>query len=249
MIFRTMTLTSDNNSTEIDTRIDLLKVLSVLAVFGFVVGLYLAVIDAPNDVRQGHVQRIFYLHIGAFAGALVGFVNAVIGGIAYLKTRKFHWDMLAHAGVEVGFVLAMINVVTGVIYARPIVNSWWTWDPKLTAVTIMALTYASYFMLRNGIEGLDRRRTFSAVYGIFAFMTVINTFMVIRIRPDTLHDAMFVPGGGFADFPIGMQIALYANLLIWGGLIAPVLMGWRMRLEKAMMKNEQLRITFLEKEA
>lgn len=245
----TFTITDTNQSHESTSQRDLLRVMSFFAVLGFAVGLYLAILDAPTDLRQGHVQRIFYLHLGAFAGAFVGFVSAVIGGLAYLKTRKSRWDMLAHAGVEVGFVLAMINVITGVIYARPIVNSWWTWDPKLTAVTIMTLTYASYLMLRNGIEDVDRRRVFSAVYGILAFMTVINTFMVIRIRSDTLHDAMFVPGGGFSSFPMGMQIALYANLLIWGGLIAPVLMGWRVRLEKAMMKNEQLRLTFLEKEA
>lgn len=230
------------------SQLDPLKVLSYLAILGFVVGLYLALINAPSDLRQGDVQRIFYLHLGAFAGAFVGFISAVMGGIAYLKTRQFRWDMMAHAGVEVGFMLAMINVVTGVIYARPIVNSWWAWDPKLTAVTIMALTYASYLMLRNSIEDLDRRHVFASVYGILAFMTVINTFIVIRIRPDTLHDAMFVPGGGFSSFPVRMQIALYANLLIWGGLIAPVLMGWRMRLEKEMMKNEKLRMMYLEKE-
>mgnify|MGYP002713232827 CR=1 FL=1 len=237
-----------NRSIGVAPRIDLLKILSFLAVLGFVVGLYLAIIDAPTDLIQGHVQRIFYLHLGAFAGAFIGFVSAVIGGIAYLKTRKFRWDMLAHAGVEVGFVLAMVNIVTGVIYARPIVNSWWTWDPKLTAVTIMTLTYAAYLMLRNGIDNRDRRRVFAAVYGILAFTTVINTFMVIRIRPDTLHDAMFVPGGDFSSFPMGMQIALYANLLIWSVLITSVLMGWRIRLEKEIMKNEQLRLTFLEKE-
>jgi heme exporter protein C len=210
-----------------------------MAAAGFGVGLYLALVGAPTDRLQGEVQRIFYLHLASFVGAFVGFISAVIGGIAYLRTRQMRWDWLAHAGVEVGLVLAAVNVLTGAIYARPIVNSWWTWDPKLTAVTIMALTYTAYLMLRQGIENPDRRRLFASVYGIFAFVTVINTFMVIRLRPDTLHEVMFAPDAGLSALPEPMQTALFANMIIWGGLIAPVLMAWRIRLERLTQDNQR----------
>lgn len=227
---------------------DWLKLLSGLALAGFVLGLALALIYAPTNTVQGEVQRIFYLHLAAFVGAFVGFISAAVGGVAYLRTRRIAWDMLAQAGVEVGLLLAFINVLTGAVYARPIINSWWTWDPKLTAVTIMMLTYTAYLMLRNGVESPERRRLFAAVYSIIAFVTVINTFMAIRLRPDTLHEVMFAPGSALFRMPARMQLALFGNMLIWGGLIAPALIGWRFRLERVHLANERLRLRLLDGE-
>ncbi|NJL56925.1 cytochrome c biogenesis protein CcsA [bacterium] len=232
-------------STNRPLTIDPLKWLSVLSAFGFFFGLYLALIYAPSDSLQGEVQRIFYLHLASFTGAFVGFISTVLGGMAYLRTRNVRWDRLAHAGVEVGLLLAAINVMTGAIYARPIVNAWWTWDPKLTAVSIMALTYASYLMLRNGVESPDRRRLFASVYGISAFVTVVYTFAIIRTRSDVLHEVMFEPGAGLLGMPAPMQTALFANILIWAGLITPVLMAWRIRLEHLLQENERLRLDIL----
>jgi hypothetical protein len=58
------------------------------------------------------------------------------------------------------------------IWARPIWNTWWTWDPRLTTATIMELLYAAYLMLRSGIEDPDRRARFGAVYAIVGFVSV-----------------------------------------------------------------------------
>lgn len=215
--------------------------LSGIAVIGFIVGLYLALFHAPSDNLQGEVQRIFYLHLASFVGAFAGFISAFVASLAYLRTRHMKWDILALAGIEVGLVLASINVITGAIYARPIVNSWWTWDPKLTAVTIMVLTYASYLMLRQGVENPERRRTFAAVYGVLAFVTVMYTFIIIRIRSDVLHEVMFKPDSGLFALPEPMQFALFGNMLIWGALIAPTLIIWCIRLEHLHLKNELLR--------
>lgn len=217
-----------------------------MACAGLLAGLYLALVYAPTDPVQGEVQRIFYLHLASFAGAFVGFIGAVVGGILYLRTRQIGWDLLAQAGVEVGLVLAAINIFTGAIYARPIVNSWWTWDPKLTAVAIMALTYAAYLMLRNAVENLERRRVFASVYGILAFTTVINTFAVIRVRSDVLHEVMFAPGAGLFNLPGAMQVALFGNILIWAALIAPVLMAWRIRLGQMHHDNARLSLSLLD---
>jgi hypothetical protein len=43
-----------------------------------------------------------------------------------------------------------------------------------------------------------------------------------------------------------MQTALFANILIWAGLITPVLMAWRIRLENLLQENECLRLDILE---
>ncbi len=62
--------------------------LTILAVLGFIGALYMALGYAGTDAVQGNVQRIFYMHLGAFVGASVAFSAAFVGGVAYLRTGK-----------------------------------------------------------------------------------------------------------------------------------------------------------------
>ncbi len=220
--------------------------LTVLALVGVVAGLYLALVYAGTDLTQGAVQRIFYLHVPAFAAGSVGFFTAVLGGVAYLRTRNPKWDTLALAGVEVGFTLSLVTVVTGSIWARPTWNTWWTWDPRLTSAAIMALTYAAYLMLRNAIDNPDKQRVFASIYAILAISTVIFTFMITRIRPDTIHPTVVGPSatdaqGGF-NMTDTMRTAFMVNMIVWTLLVAPALMWWRIRLQNVLDRIARLRI-------
>ncbi|MCS6870648.1 MAG: cytochrome c biogenesis protein CcsA, partial [Anaerolineae bacterium] len=171
----------------------LLLVLTTLTLIGIGFGLYMALGFAKADANQGEVQRIFYIHMPAFIGAFVAFAATTLGGFMYLRTRKTKWDTLALAGVEVGLVLAAVNLVTGMIWAKPIWNTWWTWDPRLTLEAIMMLTYAAYFVLRASISNAQTRRRFASVYGMLAIILVIMVIMISRIKPDTIHPTVFGP--------------------------------------------------------
>ncbi len=224
----------------------ILRLLTWLALGGFAVGAYFGLVYAGMDVTQGNIQRIFYFHVSAFSGGSVALFLAVVGGIAYLRTRNLRWDRLALAGVEVGLFLSLITLITGMVWARPIWNTWWTWDPRLTSAAIMVLTYAAYLMLRGAIESPDKRRSLAAVYGIMAFGTVIFTFIIIRIRPDTIHPAVIGASpqnaeGGFG-MTSSMKAALGINSFIWCCLIAPALVWWRVRLESVYERANQLRV-------
>ncbi|MFQ3566589.1 MAG: cytochrome c biogenesis protein CcsA [Aggregatilineales bacterium] len=232
------------NDTKRD-RLPLLRALTILALIGFAVGVGLALFYAGPDATQGNVQRIFYFHVAAFVGASVSFLTGFIGGVAYLRTRKARWDTLSLAGIEVGFTLSLITLVTGMVWARPTWNTWWTWDPRLTSAAIMVLTYAAYFMLRNSIENPERQRALSAAYGMLAITTVIITTMITRVRPDTIHPTVIGPSPanaqGTFEMAANMGATLGINVLIWAVLIAPVLIWWRIRLENLFQRIEQLR--------
>ncbi|MEO8607296.1 MAG: cytochrome c biogenesis protein CcsA [Chloroflexota bacterium] len=213
----------------------LLTALTIVTIIAVIGGLYLALFWVGTDVDQGQVQRIFYIHLSAFAAAFVSFSTTVVGGVMYLRTRKAKWDILALAGVEVGMALALINLTTGMIWARPIWNTWWTWDPRLTSEAIMILTYAAYLMLRNGIENPDQRRRMAAVYGILAMTTVIITLMITRIRPDTIHPVVIGPSpqnteGGFS-MTQRISTTIGINSAIWSILVPWTLIWYRIRLE------------------
>ncbi len=213
----------------------LLTALTIITPIAILIGLYFALVYAGQEVQEGDVQRIFYLHVSVFAGAFVAFGATVVGGLLYLRTRHAKWDTLALAGVEVGLILGLMNLVTGSIWAYPTWNTWWTWDPRLTSDAIMCLTYAAYLMLRQGIENSETRRRFASVYGIFAYSTAIITFVITRIRPDTIHPVVIGTGaanaqGGFALAP-NMVTALMVNMIVWSVFVPWLVMWWRIRLE------------------
>jgi heme exporter protein C len=227
-----------------------LTLLTIITIIGIAFGVYLAVFAVGQDVTQGDVQRIFYLHVSSFAGAFVAFGVTVFGGLAYLRTRNVKWDTLALAGVEVGLVLALMNLTTGAIWARPIWNTWWTWDPRLTSDAIMCLTYAAYLMLRQGIENPDTRRRFSAVYGILAFSTAIITLMITRIRPDTIHPVVIGNNPESAEGAFSMTVSISTvlsyNMVVWSVLVPWALIWWRVRLENINQRVQTLRARLME---
>jgi len=234
---------------QIITRTTILRVLTLITVLAVAFGAYMALAYAGTDVTQGEVQRIFYFHVPAFAGAFVALSGTVIGGVMYLRTRQTKWDTLALAGVEVGLTLGTMNLVTGMIWARPIWNTWWTWDPRLTSSAIMVLTYAAYLMLRNGIENMDTRRRFASIYGILAISTVIITLVITRIRPDTIHPVVIGPSPqnaqGEFEFGQAMKATVGLNSAIWSILIPLTLMWWRIRLENVVERVRSLKSELL----
>lgn len=223
----------------------LLMVLTGVTLLSIGVGIYLGLSYAPQDPIQGDIQRIFYFHMPAFVGAFMSFFAAVVGGIGYLRTRNPKWDTLSVAGVEIGLVLATMNMITGMIWGKPIWNTFWTWDPRLTLEAVMMLTYGAYLVLRGAIGNVEQRRRFAAVYGIFAIITAILVFIISRIRPDTIHPTVLGPSstqaqGGF-KMTATMSAALGVNMLIWGIFVPITLLWYRIRLSNAQDKVNEVK--------
>ncbi|WP_374685895.1 cytochrome c biogenesis protein CcsA, partial [Promineifilum sp.] len=82
---------------------------------------------------------------------------------------------------------------------KPAWNTWWLWSPRLTLVTVAWLVYAAYFMLRGAIEDDHRRARYAAVYAIVSFVTIILTYISIRIFRD-IHPVVF---GGTTEAAAG----------------------------------------------
>ncbi len=215
-------------------RTRILRGVTIAAAVLFAIAIYLDLFWVGPEKTQGEVQRVFYVHLGSFLGSFIAFAATVWAGIAYLRTRDPKWDTFGLANVEIGLGFSAITIVTGMTWARPIWNTWWTWEPRLTSITIMWLAYAAYLMLRSGIEDPERRRRFAAVYGIVAFASVLFTIIIIRVRPDTIHPV--VAGPTQADPEGGFSVTgrirdtLFFNLFTFA-VITISLVWYRIRLE------------------
>ncbi|MCS5654368.1 MAG: cytochrome c biogenesis protein [Dehalococcoidia bacterium] len=136
------------------------------------VGLYLIFMVAPTDSVLGHVQRVFYFHVPIAIMSFLAFFVVFIGSLMYLIKRTPKWDAVAHASAEVGVVFVTLALLTGIIWARPVWNTWWTWEPRLTTTMILWLIYVAYLMVRSYAPSQSKGAIYAAVVGIIGFIDV-----------------------------------------------------------------------------
>jgi heme exporter protein C len=227
-----------------DKKPRLLTTLDTVTLILFAVATAMVFFYAPIERVMGAVQKVFYFHVAAGWVGMVSFFIAAVAGILYLIKKDSKWDIVGYSAVEIGIIFTLINIVTGAIWARPIWNAWWTWDPRLTTATIMELLYIAYIMLRQGVDDPDRRNRFGAVYAIIGFISVPLTFFSIRIFR-TIHPVVIGGSdpsavGAFDMTPKMLQTLLFSILVF--SILFVDLMWHRIRLGRFASKVEELKL-------
>jgi heme exporter protein C len=220
-----------------------LKILDIVTLVTVLSATAMVFFYAPIERVMGAVQKVFYFHVAAGWVGMLSFLFAAIAGILYLVKKTKIWDLVGVASVEIGIIFILINIVTGSIWARPIWNTWWTWDPRLTTATIMELVYIAYLMLRQGIDDPERRSRFGAVYAIVGFLSVPLTFFSIRIFR-TIHPVVIAGSDpsavGTFDMTPTMFQTMMVSIVVFSILFAD-LVWHRIRLGKLANQVEELK--------
>ncbi len=192
-------------------------ILSLATALAFVAAQSLIWFYAPVEATMGVVQKIFYMHMPMAGWSMVAFAVVFAASGLYLLRRDPRWDRLAGAAAEVGVLFSGLALVTGMMWARPIWNVWWTWDPRLTTTLVMWFVYAAYLVLRASDMGPERRRLVCAVLGVAAFLDVPLVFLSARYWR-SIHPAVLgAQGGGLEP---EMLTTLVAGLVAFGLLFA-----------------------------
>ena len=211
-----------------------------LLVYGFRVAMY----SAPTEATMGNVQRIFYVHVSAWASMGLCFLANLIGSIAYLAWRNSNppramkADAIALSTAEMGVVFCLVGLVTGSLWARPVWGIWWTWDARLTTTTVLFLIYVSYLLLRSFTAGPlvsgIQMRTLSAVLAIFGFVDIPIVYMSTQWWR-TQHPSRVIGSGNLDP---SMAPAVWWNIaawVCWGAFVV----SWRYRLERSRQRIEE----------
>src|SRR6266702_392570 len=181
---------------------------------------------APEDGLQGPVQRIFYLHVSSAIAAYGCFAVVLLGGVVYLWKENATADRLARAGALVGLVFTTVTLVMGMIWAKPIWGTFWTWDARLTSTLVLWIIYAGYLMVRRLAEPGRQAARFAAVVGIFGFVDVpvvhfsVTWWNTQHPGPIVINDAL--PAQMLLAFLITMACTLF---------LAAVMIAIRYRIE------------------
>jgi heme exporter protein C len=191
---------------------------------------------APIDKTMGVIQKIFYLHLSLAFLSFFAFFTVFIASIMYLYKRDNRWDILAHSSAEVGVIFCSLVLITGPIWARPIWNVWWTWDPRLTTTLILWFMYVAYLMIRKLLPYGSQRSNIASVFGIISFINVPITFFVIRMWR-SIHPVVIDTSGVHISGP------MLTTLLISLGafcLLFLLLLRTRVRLENTLQEYQEL---------
>ena len=181
---------------------------------------------APTDYLQGAVQRIFYLHVSSAIAAYGFFAVVLVGGIVYLRKENPEADRVARAGAVVGVVFTTITLVMGMLWARPIWGTYWTWDARLTSTLVLWIIYAGYLLVRRMADPGRQAARLAAVVGIFGFIDVpIVHFSVTWWR--TQHPGPIVVNDALPPQMLATFLFTLACTLVF----AAVLIGIRYRIE------------------
>jgi heme exporter protein C len=186
-----------------------LRVLLILTIATLLPALYMIFLFAPTEVTQSHAQRIFYIHvplavIGAYGSALLLF----IGCVAFLVSGNFKWDRFGAVAAEMGVVFTSAQLLTAVMWAKPIWGVWYAFDARGTLQLILLLIFIAYFMLRAYLPDREKRAKLCSVFGLLGMLDVpINYLSIYWFR--TQHPQPVVsPGGGGVDPDMGKTLIM-----------------------------------------
>jgi len=214
------------------------RLLVILTFIGMAASLYTAFIYAPTEPKMGHIQRIFYFHMGTVWVATIAFIMVFIASIMYLWKETRKWDILAYCSAELGVVFLTITIITGSVWAKPVWNTWWTWDPQLTTTFILWILYIVYLVLRSSAGNDVKRAKFAAVFGIIAFIDLPLVYISVRVMRG-ISPVVFGPGGG--GIAPEMMHALLINMASCT-LLFIVLLLERIDLERMSDKLARLKL-------
>jgi heme exporter protein C len=191
-------------------------------------GLLLALRISPPDADQGNMVRAFYYHFPNWIGASVFLPLNLVASLVYLGTRRkkpliaMKADSLALASAEMGVLYCGLGLLTGSLWGRVEWGIWWTWDARLTTTFMLWLIYVSYLLVRKLVSSSPG--VICAVLAVFGFCDMPIVYMSTRWWR-TQHPAPVFGGGEGSGVAMGMQGAVWWNVLAWlawGALIVSI---------------------------
>lgn len=172
------------------------KTIYILLALALAFNAYAIFAIAPEEVTQGLVQKLFYIHVSSAFTMYALFIIAAALAVGYLIRKDDALDSWSLACVEVGLLFCTIVLTTGPIWAKPVWGTWWTWDARLTSTFFLWLIFIAYFLLRNAFRGVQAKR-YSAVLAILGCLDIPIIFFAVRLwrsaHPSVLDSKEYLP--------------------------------------------------------
>ena len=195
---------------------------ALLALVLAAAGLYIGFFVAPVDAQQGQGYRIIFVHVPASWMAM--FIYCVMAGWAAvgLAFNVRLAAMMATALAPTGAMFALLSLVTGALWGKPMWGAWWVWDARLTSTLILLFLYLGFIALQAAIDDPRRADKAGAVLALVGVVNVPIIYFSVRWW-NTLHQGASVSVGKSAMAQTMLAAMLLMVLAFWMYTIAVAL--------------------------
>jgi len=209
----------------------LLPWLAGVTALAFFIGLA-RMLKAPDDFQQGATVQLMFLHVpSAWLITLIWGVMSV-AAIVTLIWRHPLADAAAKAAAPIGAAFTFLCLVTGSLWERPMLGTYWVWDARQTSVLVLFLMYLGLIALYWTEEHLARVARLAAVL-ILAGAAMLPVIRFSVLWWNTLHQPGSLGGIAVPMFHASIRTPLLLMTLAFVLLFVT--------LHVAAMRNEILR--------
>lgn len=160
---------------------------------------------------EPELARIIFFHVPCALLSSVWVVWSGICGIKVLRTRSLEWDQRNASALEIGFLMAILGMVTGILFSKVQWGEWWHWDPRQTSFLMVLLILAGAQAVRGGFADEQKRAVATAGYTALAMVPIIFLTFVFprieKIRQMSAHPNQTLPQN---------QLDTYYSIGFWG---------------------------------
>jgi heme exporter protein C len=203
----------------------------LLIAYGTIGGLWLA----PRDYQQGDAFRIIYVHVSAAWPSLGGYTLMAIAGLVAIIWRIKLAECVVVAAAPIGASFTALNLVTGMLWGKPMWGAYWVWDARLTSELVLLFLYLGVIGLNQAFED---QRTAARACALLAIVGVINV-PIVKYSVDwwnTLHQSSTIAKLGKPSISAEM---LWPLLAMGAGFM--LVFGW------ALLKRVQNELLWRER--
>ncbi len=208
--------------------------LVILLILVILVGLIYALFISPPDYVQGDSVRIMYVHVPTSFLALACFGFIGIASICTLIFKIKILPLMAKSLAPVGFLFAIVSVVTGSLWGKPTWGIWWVWDARLTSMLILLLFYVAYIGVWKFVDNFEKANKISSIIGILGTLNL----PIIKYSVDwwnTLHQSSSLTLTSAPKIHYTMLIPLLIMLL---GMIIYTFIIFLMKYKSEIIKSK-----------
>ena len=143
-----------------------------LAIITLLAGLYYALIKSPPEKYQGEAARIMYVHVPAAWCAMMAYTSLAAASLVSFVWRHPLADSAAKSFALPGAAFTFLALATGSLWGKPIWNTWWEWDGRMTSVLVLLFIYLAYMALWAVIEDKKRAARLASIFAMVGFINI-----------------------------------------------------------------------------
>jgi heme exporter protein C len=197
----------------------LLWPLTILTALLFLLGLWFAFFNSPQDYQMGDTVRIMYVHVpNAWLSQFV-YATMSVSALGTLVWRHPLADVSMKTAAPLGAMFTALALYTGALWGRPTWGTYWEWDGRMTSTLVLLFIYLGIIALWRAFD--DQLRA-ARVIAVFTLVGAVN-IPIIKFSVDwwsTLHQPASVFRADGPAMPPSILVPLFVMFFAFTLLFA-----------------------------